>query len=336
MKPLFSGLVLTLIISLQLQAQVNLGGNSTVAFATPEEAKAILTDRDDFAQRMSPFDRSARLKTSKEVSEQEYLKFVGQSVLEWNESEKQRITSALEAMQAELESLSLQFPKKVFMVKTTGNEEGGSPYTRANAVILPKTFLGSSMPELKKMIAHELFHILSRSNPELREKLYKVIGFEKCNEIPFPKELQPRKITNPDAPFNDHYIKLQVGDKECLGVPILYSRTEKYDEEQGGDFLNYIQLQFVEVERAENGATVKVVYEGKKAKFVHPRMASGLFEKVGRNTDYIIHPEEILADNFALLVLQEQDVPSPAILKNLELVLKGKNASSSAAKKAAN
>jgi hypothetical protein len=42
---------------------------------------------------------------------------------------------------------------------------------------------------------------------------------------------------------------------------------------------------------------------------------------VGRNTNYIIHPEEILAENFALLMMDKHDVPSPEILKKMQDVL---------------
>jgi hypothetical protein len=44
-------------------------------------------------------------------------------------------------------------------------------------------------------------------------------------------------------------------------------------------------------------------------------------EQVGRNTQYIIHPEEILADNFALLVLGESKIPTPEILQKMREVL---------------
>ena len=52
---------------------------------------------------------------------------------------------------------------------------------------------------------------------------------------------------------------------------------------------------------------------------------SGFTEQVGRNTDYIIHPEEILADNFALLVLNEHDVASPEILQKMREALARKD-----------
>jgi hypothetical protein len=35
----------------------------------------------------------------------------------------------------------------------------------------------------------------------------------------------------------------------------------------------------------------------------------------------LVHPEEILADNFALLVLDEQNVPSPEILQRMRAAL---------------
>ena len=49
-------------------------------------------------------------------------------------------------------------------------------------------------------------------------------------------------------------------------------------------------------------------------------------EQVGKNTDYIIHPEEILAENFALLVLNETKVASPEILQKMREVLMRKTA----------
>ena len=45
------------------------------------------------------------------------------------------------------------------------------------------------------------------------------------------------------------------------------------------------------------------------------------YEQVGKNTGYIIHPEEILADNFALLILGNKKVKSPKIISELNKVL---------------
>jgi hypothetical protein len=45
------------------------------------------------------------------------------------------------------------------------------------------------------------------------------------------------------------------------------------------------------------------------------------FDKIGRNTRYIIHPEEVLAENFVLLVNNKTDVPTPRILTEMKRVL---------------
>jgi hypothetical protein len=48
---------------------------------------------------------------------------------------------------------------------------------------------------------------------------------------------------------------------------------------------------------------------------------SNFFEQVGKNTEYVIHPEEILADNFALLVLGGgSNTPSPEVLRKMKTV----------------
>jgi len=303
-------------------AQIKLNHNTIIAFATVEEGRETLTAQDDFVLCMSPFDRASRVKTDSDVSEEDYLEFVGKNVLAWKDAEKKKIITAFEGVQAKLEELALPFPEKVFFIKTTGREEGGAAYTRANAVILPEGNLAASDANLKKLISHELFHILTRENPDLSEKLYASIGFVKCSEDVFPLELKSRKITNPDAPRNNHCIRLRVGLNDQWAVPILYSKTEKYDVRQGGEFFNYLRFQFLLVEWNDKSSEAKPVYEDQKPKLIDLKQASGFFEQVGKNTQYILHPEEILADNFSLLVLQESKVPSPAILKKIEEILK--------------
>lgn len=216
----------------------------------------------------------------------------------------------------------MPLPKKAFFVKTTGNEEGGAAYTRANAIIFPKDDLRSPIEMIPKMICHELFHVISRESPDLREKLYAAIGFVKRNEVPFPLELKSRKITNPDAPRNDHCIHLQVGGKDCWVIPILFSNTEKYDVKRGGEFFNYLELQFLLVEKDDDTSAVTPIYHDNRPEFLDLSRASGFYEQVGRNTGYIIHPEEILADNFALLILGQRDLPSPEVVAKIERILK--------------
>jgi hypothetical protein len=318
-----------LLVPTTLLAQITLGDGVTVSFAPVAEGKRLLTSRDDFVERMSPFDRAARLKTDKDVSERKYLEFVGQNVLEWNEAEKQKINSAFKGIQKTLKAMALPFPEKILIIKTTGKEEGGAAYTRTNAIVLTPANLKAPPAVIQKTICHELFHIMSRANPDLRDKLYAAIGFAKCNEVAFPPDIKSRKITNPDAPKNDHCIRVKVAGKEQWAIPILFSSSEKYDLDRGGEFFNYLQFRFLLVERPNDGPTVRSMVEDQKPKLVELNQVSGFYEQVGKNTGYIIHPEEILADNFALLVLGQPNLPSPRVVEKIRAILKDRKTAQS-------
>jgi hypothetical protein len=296
-------------------------GHTTVHFASQNEGSQILRAKDEFIQRLSPFDRSARMKTDKAVSEGALLEFIGRNVAEWTKEEMQAVQAAVNAMQPLVRDLPLSLPPTVQLIKTTGAEEGNAAYTRSTAIVLPKAVLGKNQQELQQLICHELFHILSRQNPALREELYGIIGFTKCNEIKLSPELERRKITNPDAPRNDHFVRLQIGGHESLAVPILLASVETYDVKRGGEFFAYLQFQFLVVEKDRGSANLNAAFEGSSPKLVGMERVSGFMEQVGRNTDYIIHPEEILADNFALLVLDASNVASPEILRKMREIL---------------
>jgi hypothetical protein len=308
-------LILAVSLTSRANAEVNLREGCAVRFASVDEGAEILGRKDDFILRLSAFDRAARMKTDRSISQDEFLKFVKGNVLTWNESEKAKIEAAIASIRPALDALPLSLPKIVNLVKTTGAEEGRSFYTRDTAIVMPeKATDEADAGLLKKTIAHELFHILSRGNPSLREKLYESIGFTKCGEVEFPSDLKSRKITNPDAPRNDHAIQIRVGGEEVRAVPILFSNAAKYDVNRGGEFFNYLQLSFLQLPRMSSAQPV----------LASPEEVSGFFEQVGRNTKYVIHPEEILADNFALLILDEHNVPSPEILEKMRRILEQK------------
>lgn len=319
MKRFFVLMLILFVFVFSTYADVKLNDQTAVVFSTVENGRKIFGQRDDFVASMSPFDRSARMKTDEAVSEKEYLEFVSNNVLPWNEDEVAKLEATLKSISTKMSELPLNLPKTIYIIKTTGKEEGGAAYTRSNAIVLPKSELASA--NLQKLIIHELFHILSRNDPQLRERLYAVIGFKPCGEIEFPAALKPRKITNPDAPNNNHYVRVTLNGKEVSVVPILFSRTPKYDIQSGGEFFRYLEFKLLVVKRGVDGKGYEAVYNGSKPVFVDIADVSGFFEKIGKNTNYIIHPEEVLADNFALLVLGKQDVASPEIIDNLKKVL---------------
>lgn len=317
MKPLLHPIITALLL-LWFIGQANA---QELFFASTVEARHILSSKDAFVLRMSPFDRSARLKADRDISEGEYLKFAASAALEWKQSEKRRVDSAFHKIQPAVARLSLPLPARIYVVKTSGNEEGNAAYTRDNAIVLPTSIIASPDEELQRVLAHELLHIATRAYPKLAKMLYESIGFHYCGEVEFPPKLVQRKITNPDAPVNDYCIRLQVGGEEVWAVPILFSNAAKYDASRGGEFFQYLQLALMLVEKPTEGSTTRQLYDSRGPRLVGLNQVSGFFEQVGRNTDYIIHPEEILADNFALLVLGQRNVSSPEILEKIRSTL---------------
>ena len=170
--------------------------------------------------------------------------------------------------------------------------------------------------EWQTTFPHELFHIISRNNPDLRNKLYKCIGYHLIpNDLnaDLPNNLAHLKITNPDAPVIKHYIKLCTKDSEdnelCL-APILVA-SQPYSPDKYTSFFDYLLTKFAILD--ENWQVTSLISYSD---------VIGFYDKIGRNTTYIIHPEEILADNFVFLVTHETKVPSPNILQLMMDVLK--------------
>jgi hypothetical protein len=52
-----------------------------------------------------------------------------------------------------------------------------------------------------------------------------------------------------------------------------------------------------------------------------PSQVPGFSEQVGQNTKYIIHPEEILADNFVFLLNGRINLPSPRVVESMGRIL---------------
>ena len=302
-------------------ADVQLANSTVIRFAPASEGSKILITKDDFIRRLSPFDRAARMKVDRPISEKEFLNFIARNTCEWTKKDVEIVRAAVETLRPLLRQFPIRLPSTIQLIKTTGAEEGNAAYTRGTAIVVPQTELAKSQKELEKLICHELFHILSRQNPGLRERLYEAIGFTPCDEIEFPRELASRKITNPDAPRNDHFIRLTILGQQCLAVPVLVSPAEVYNVERGGEFFQYLNFQFLVMEKSPDARHLQVLYENSMPKLAGLQEVSGFFENVGRNTEYIIHPEEILADNFALLILKEQNIPSPEILEKIREIL---------------
>jgi hypothetical protein len=200
-----------------------------ILFADLDQARALLSRSDAFTSRLGSFERQARMKSVHPVSEKEFLAFAAGCALPWERQEQDHLKTVIRNIELRLQKYRSLFPVEILLIKTNGRNEADCAYTRQNAIILPPVKIVYPAERLERFLVHELFHILLRHQPELRSELYGLLGFLPCNEIAWPPELCERRITNPDAFLNDHFIRLFWQGSEHGMVPVLFSPAAKYD-----------------------------------------------------------------------------------------------------------
>ncbi|WP_395021265.1 hypothetical protein [Dongia sp.] len=306
-----------LLLALAGGARADTGwAETTFVFATVEEAAAALGAADAYTAAMTPLDRAMRLKTDRAVSSEDYRRFAAAAARDWTAAERTALRADIAALVPALAALKVPAPQRILLIKTSGAEEGDAAYTRGDAVMIPEVMADGASEDLQWILAHEVFHVVSRQNPALREELYAAIGFVKVDPFPLPADIAAQLVTNPDAQGNDHLVRVSVDDEEVCGTPILMFTSDRYDPQQGGDFFNYMKDRFL-VSRG--------IADRKDGMPVDLRVAPsnrvvGLERRTGENTVYNIHPEEILAENFALLATKLRNPPSPEVLDRIRAV----------------
>ncbi len=284
-----------------------------VRLASTEDAAALLGNADSWVRDLSPFDRSARIRQPVDPGQDAFLKFAAAQAQAWTPEQIDTLRMIVESAGRRIESLDLQLslPPIVMLVRTSGNEESHAAYTRENAIILPDAMLSMPTDQLEQLFLHELFHVMSGYEPAIRRPLYGIIGHSPCLNVPFPEELLPLKITNPDAFHRDFCIDIQAAGTSQTVTPILYAKGP-YTE---GDFFDWLVFRLMAVERS--GDDWRPVRDENGLRMFGPGEVSGFFESIGKNTNYIIHPEEIMADNFAFAIVERDDLPNPEISARL-------------------
>jgi hypothetical protein len=303
-------------------AQVRLSPGTVVQLATAEEGRALLGRADEYFARMSAFDRKLRLRTNTETSEVEYRKVVVNSVTGWPDEDRPLVESALKTLASSLDGLNLPLPPRVWVVRTTGAGEVGDSHTRANAIVLPRQSVRAAPELLIGLLAHEFFHLMSRHDARFRERAYLTIGFRMCEHVDLPASIAARRLTNPDALRNDAYIELKAQGAKLLAIPVLLSRFEQFDPAIGTGIADYWMMRLMAVEPTGSPGRMKPVIDNGEPVLLDPSQVQGFFEQIGTNTTYIIHPEEILADHFALMAI---GAPSkqPQFIDRLRALLQG-------------
>jgi hypothetical protein len=149
--------------------------------------------------------------------------------------------------------------------------------------------------------------------------LYKIVGFKIGAEIKLPPSLDDRRITNPDAPTLDCFIELKNEEQQVTAVPILYATPKEYDAKGGKRFFDYVTFRLLVVDKVEGQWQPRM--KEQQPVVIDPKGVDSFFDQVGKNTTYIWHPDEILADNFVHLVNRRMKLATPRITEEMAKVL---------------
>jgi hypothetical protein len=321
LRALASGLValgLAAAASADAARSVALSERVSLVFATQAESATLLEQADDYTRSFSVFDRAVRAQRTPAPSDEETRAHFAAQALAWPPEQVAKIEASVARLRPKFAAFERWLPERVWFITTTNVTDGGAAHTRGSAVILPELSLERTGDDLDALLAHELFHVLTRANPALRDRLYALIGFLPCPGLELPSELRDRVITNPDAPRIEHAIEIEREGHELWVAPLLLANPPAYDLSLGGDLFAYLTLRFLPVVRGDGACRPE---DGASQRLLGADQLSGFSEQIGLNTGYIIHPEEILADNFSLLVNGAKRAETPELLARIRAAM---------------
>ena len=325
-----------------LPSKFEIDGGVQVELLTAEEAKqAIIDETDPFFAKLTHLEMSLRLdedvmELPREEALAKYRAFLQENVTDWKPIELAKLRIALPQIAREARKLTPNLlPKKWRFIRTTGREESGAPYTRGDCIVLPEMLVASlvtqdqgtfeklvvrDLAKLGRLLIHEMFHIYTRNHPAARDELYAAIGFKPIPAVTLPRDIDAIRLTNPDGPGWEHAITVKHPheEKSTRAILLLTSKAPKFQPGYMG-VLPVLSFHLYPITDGDNPTLVR--HEAGHIVRWNPNAVPNFAEQVGRNTGYIIHPDEILADNAAMLVYPQFPPRNPELILRVKELL---------------
>ncbi|MEZ4940248.1 MAG: hypothetical protein R3D58_05240 [Saprospiraceae bacterium] len=306
-------------------------------------ARVLLQDQTDrFFELVTASEMSIQIKKPLEDGQTredllpEFMDYLRRDVEAFSEEEAQRTTAIVQGVFKTCWQVAQNiFPDTLILIKTKGKHYGRSVYyTRENTIVIPADALApSNTANLESTIYHELFHVYSRLNPEKRRRLYKLIGFEGIGlqNLQMPEGLAARVLYNPDGVDFAQRISLTLDDGSSIdAIPVLYSGHLGYKPGRS-TFFAYVAFDLYQIQQTAAGKWQVITKDDGFSSTLNLRELPDFFRQIKDNTGYIIHPDEVLADNFTFLMREKNKPDANAkfseegkkLLVDIEAVLRG-------------
>ena len=286
-------------------------------YASKEEGAKLMLANEAYYAGFSQNDLDYKTQ-KKGASMEEYQSFAAKQVLDFSEKDKALLDEIFAEMEKTVKDNGYQLPPldEIVLIKTTMEEECGvSAYTHGTQIYLSGRVLEvvgadkeNASTYLRGLLWHEMFHCLTRCNPQFRADLYKLIHFTvQEKEYKLPPSAFEYHISNPDVEHHNSYATFRINGKDidCFTDFV----TTKHFEQAGDLFF-------------DNATTALIPVDGTDTYYT-PEQAENFDEIFGKNTDYVIDPEECMADNFSFALTYGMDgfdgngYPNPEIIEGI-------------------
>lgn len=302
-----------------------LGAQKVVILLSAEAAASnIVEDRyEGYFEKVRPLELAIQMK--KPLAEfpdrttwlENYRAFLQTEVMEFSAKEKTQTRKVFQEAFELCQQLSPKlFPDTIRLIKITGNHYGPSVYyTRDKCILIPQNvYAPFNKEDFLDVMLHEIFHIYSRTNPTQKKALYQLIGFTPIHQLIFPPALDQRIFLNPDGIDMNWKVDLQLSSEQSVtAVPVILSNEADFKPGKPA-FFAYLSFALFEVK--ENADGYHIIADDRGLSTLGPEAFPAYFQKIKDNTQYIIHPDEVLADNFLLAVRSQQE---PKVLDDLSV-----------------
>ena len=260
-------------------------------FASAEEGRELLLSSTEYYDHFTQIDIDIRMKKSGATMD-ELLKASTDEIRNFNIFEKYLMDRRIAKMARSLKKNHYELPKleEIIYIKTDmAVEMGASGYTHGNEIYLNSAnIMFSVIPGAGEyfdhLLWHELFHCLTRNNPDFRADMYSLIHFTvEDSDYELPPCVREKFLSNPDVEHHDAHASFIIDgqEKECF---VAWIATMDYSEAQSSS--------------ESMTATALIPIDGTDVYYTKEQ-ASNFDEVFGTNTGYTIDPEECMADNFA-------------------------------------
>lgn len=319
LRKLIPALILCLLLALGASCALAETGMFAYRFADAQEGAELLLGNRDYYENLTQDDLNFRLQKL-DATLEELEAFAAQQTVDFNDLEKEAIHRGMADIEAICRERGYTLPQtdEIVFIRTTMKEEClAAGYTHGTQIYLGEYIMQcgvvntpTSYKYFLEILSHELFHCLTRNNPDFRAGMYALLGFTVTeSDFEFPPEIRERIISNPDVERHDSYAAFDIGGemKDCAVIFI----TGKPFEQPGDTFFDTLDAGLVPI---DDLGTLYVSED-----------AANFWDVFGENTDYVVDPEETLAENFSFLFvhgLEDGRYATPELIEAIDAYLR--------------